>query len=163
ARVVPLCPRLVGVGLGAVLVLCFGVGIAAQVGMTEDWLREELAKHYPVAATDEVRTRGYPGPVYNHFNWGGYLIWRLPHVLVSMDGRCNIFGDALMERSIHTTQGLRNWKGQPEEGWDTDPELAAAKMVFLQADLPLVALLRQDRRFRLVYEDRVAVVFVARN
>ena len=46
-------------------------------------------------------------------------------------------------------------------GWDSDVELEAARLVLAQSHFPLVSLLRHDPRFELVYEDKLAVVFVA--
>src|SRR5262249_18065075 len=100
-------------------------------------------------------------PLYNHLTWGGYLIWRLPGRPVSMDGRVNLHTDERMVRAFHTEDGLRSWMGHPDEGWSTDPELAQARLVILPVGSALTSLLRRDRRFRLVYEDAVAVVFVA--
>ena len=70
-----------------------------------------------------------------------------------MDGRSNLHGEARIERNRQT------WWGMP--GWNTDPELTEAKVIVGPIDLPLIALLRTDNRFRLCYEDRVAAVFVA--
>jgi hypothetical protein len=116
-------------------------------------LQAVLAERYPVAAAAVIEERGYTGPLYNHFNWGGYLIWRLPHLPVAMDGRTNVHGDARMEQSLHTWTGKR--------GWTNDPELTAGRLILAGADWPLASLLRLDSRFTLVYEDAIAVVFIA--
>jgi hypothetical protein len=92
-------------------------------------------------------------PVYNNFGWGGFLIWNLPELPVSMDGRTSVHGDARIARSMAT------WRGEP--GWDADPELSRAGVIIASTRAPLTSLLRQDSRFRLVHEDPVAVVFVA--
>lgn len=127
--------------------------IARARGLSEAYLQRKLAESYPVSATAVVEERGYTGPLYNHFDWGGYLIWRLPRLAVAMDGRTNLHGDARIERS------LRTWSGGA--GWTSDPELAAAQLVIAPVDWPLTTLLRHDRRFQIVYEDAVAVVFIA--
>jgi hypothetical protein len=41
-------------------------------------------------------------------------------------------------------------------------ELAAAHIVIAEKNLPLTQLLRLDSDFEIVYEDEVAVVFIAR-
>ncbi len=140
---------LVAAGVVAVLV---GVGWIRNI--SERHLESALAEKYPVAAAAVVEQRGYPGPLYNHFNWGGYLIWRLPNLPVAMDGRGNLQGDERIERALAT------WAG--ERTWPSDPELAAARLVIAQVQYALVSLLRHDPRFELVYEDEVAVIFVAR-
>jgi hypothetical protein len=136
---------------GALVVMLVVVGWRQNI--TEHHLEAVLSENYPVAAAAVVEARGYPGPLYNHFNWGGYLIWRLPHLPVAMDGRTNVYGDARIMRAVAT------WTGKP--GWDTDAELAAARVVIASVDWPLAALLRLDTRFKLAYEDAVAAVFVA--
>ncbi|HWO40267.1 MAG TPA: hypothetical protein VNO43_00490 [Candidatus Eisenbacteria bacterium] len=122
--------------------------------VSERSLQDTVAKHFPVAAVRYIRTAGYGGPLFNHFNWGGFLIWSLPELRVSMDGRTNVHGDRRIERSITT------WFGQP--GWDSDPELLASKLVITGKHWALTSLLRMDRRFDLVYEDSTAAVFVPR-
>jgi hypothetical protein len=116
---------------------------------------QAIENEYPMTAVNFVKTHGYAGPLYNHFNWGGYLIWALPNVPVAMDGRHNIHGDERLERSFETWTGQRNWA--------SDPELSAARLVIGGVNQALVSLLRFDPRFHLVYEDDVAAVFVARD
>jgi hypothetical protein len=113
-----------------------------------------LAEKYPTQAVAFVRQQGYRGPLYNDFDWGGYLIWTLPELPVAMDGRTNLHGDERIDRAMAT------WLGQP--GWEDDPELARANVVIARVGLPLTANLRRDPRFDLVHEDDVACVFVAR-
>jgi hypothetical protein len=93
--------------------------------------------------------------LYNDFNWGGYLIWSLPHLPVAIDGRTNLHGDERMTRFGET------WSGAPT--WHEDPDLANAGVIVAEADAPLVSLLLLDSRFVLVHEDPVAKVFVARS
>ena len=70
-----------------------------------------------------------------------------------MDGRMNVHGDRRIERSVNTWSGLR--------GWESDPELMKARLVIGGINDALTNLMRFDSRFKLVYEDAVAVVFVA--
>jgi hypothetical protein len=105
-----------------------------------------------VKAAAFIEERGYPGPLYNPIDWGGYLIWRLPGLPAAIDGRTNLHGDRRIKRFADT------WDGQP--GWEDDPDLAAARLIILQPRAPLAALLRLDPRYTVVHEDPVAVVFV---
>jgi hypothetical protein len=144
--------------LRALFVAAMVVTVLVVVGriwdISERHLEARLAETYPVAAATIVEEHGYPGPLYNHFNWGGYLIWRLPSLPVAMDGRTNLHGDARIERSLAT------WAGK--NGWASDRELVASHMVISGVDWPLASLLRLDPRFELVYKDAVAAVFIAR-
>ncbi|MBI1917576.1 MAG: hypothetical protein HYS12_23005 [Planctomycetes bacterium] len=140
------------VALTAVLVLGIGLGIAWARGLSEARLREGEASVFPTRACEAVQRRGYRGPLYNSFDWGGYLIWRLPDLPVSIDGRTNLHGEERIQRALDT------WAGR--KGWSADVELATAHLVIAEASAPLASLLRTDGRFELVYEDEQAVVFV---
>jgi hypothetical protein len=122
--------------------------------LSEEHLEQKVATSYPVRAASVVAERGYAGPLYNHFNWGGYLIWRLPGLPVAMDGRTNLHGDERLQRSCETWAGRR--------GWDSDPDLKAAGLVIAETKAALTSLLRLHPRFELVYEDTIAAVFVTR-
>jgi hypothetical protein len=130
-------------------------GFAQRRQLNNQALQSAVDAAYPAAAARVIEERGYTGPLYNHFNWGGYLIWRLPHLPVSMDGRTNLYGG---ERIAHHTA---IWDG--DRRWAQDRELAAAGLVICNINQPLCELLRYDQRFELVYEDQLAAVFRARN
>ena len=117
-------------------------------------LEQLVSQNFPEAAVKVVEKKGYCGPLYNHFNWGGYLMWRLHRLPVAMDGRTNLHGEERLARSVATWSGGRQWV--------SDPELASAQLVVASQDQPLTSLLRLDHRFELVYEDQVAAVFIAR-
>jgi hypothetical protein len=116
-------------------------------------LGAKLAESLPVRAVEVVKEKGWSGPLYNDYNWGGYLIWalRLP---VSIDGRAALYGDERINRSVAT------WSGGPD--WATDPDLRKAGVVIGPVGAPLTQLLRLDPSFELAYEDKLAAVFVAR-
>jgi hypothetical protein len=135
----------------ALTVAIYLMGLHRQV--SEDQLEIAVERQFPVAAVKFINEKNYSGPLYNHFNWGGYLIWALPRIPVSMDGRMNVHGDQRIERAGNTWSGLK--------GWESDPELMKARLVIGSVNDPLTSLMRADSRFKLVYEDAVAAVFVA--
>jgi hypothetical protein len=57
-------------------------------------------------------------------------------------------------------KSLMTWNG--ERNWQSDPELAAARLVIASQETALASLLRLDSRFELTFEDDAAAVFVAR-
>ncbi len=140
------------VGVVAAVATVAVAGVSLKAG--KDRLEAVVAETFPAAAAAAIEQRGYSGPIYNHYDWGGYLMWRLPGVLVSMDGRAPLYGDARILRSVAT------WAGQ--EGWDSDPELLEAGIVIGQRKSALVSLLRRDARFELAYQDGLAAVFIPR-
>jgi hypothetical protein len=121
---------------------------------SERHLQAEVATEFPAEAAAFIESQGLGGPLYNHHDWGSYLLWRLPQLLPVIDGRMNLHGDARIARFQRTFQGL--------PGWENDPDLMAARVIVVHAQAPLAALLRRDSRFEPVHEDPVAVVFIPR-
>jgi hypothetical protein len=116
-------------------------------------LATDLAKNMPVHAVETVLAKGYAGPLYNDYNWGGYLIWAL-RMPVSIDGRAAFYGDQRLDRSMAT------WNAEPD--WASDAQVTQAGLVIGPAKAALTQVLRMEPRFQLVFEDQVAAVFVAR-
>ena len=141
------------IGTAAASAMALVLAAAAIPFLSEERLAANVARTYPAAAAAFVDTRGLGGPLYNYFDWGGYLMWRLPRLPVQMDGRTIVHGQPRILAHVDT------WQGKP--AWRADPELDAARTVIGPRDLPLASLLRLDDRFTLVYEDRdgPAVVF----
>ena len=142
--------RILGIAAAVTLAIYF-IGQYRQI--SNPHLGSHVESHFPAAAVSFIIDHRYPGPLYNHFDWGGYLIWKLPGLPVSMDGRGNVHGDQRIERSLAT------WSGRA--GWESDPELMNARLVVAEVWRPLTSLLRNDPCFRLVYEDSIAAVFIA--
>lgn len=141
-------------GLTAIFI-CVAVGVAGIIShrdLSDERIQENTAKIYPIKAASFVEQQAYGGPIFNHFDWGGYLIWRLPHLKVSMDGRANVYGDARIK------QALATWSGQSH--WSEDQDLNRARVVIAQKEVALAAILRLDQRFRVAYEDDTALVFI---
>jgi hypothetical protein len=116
-------------------------------------LERSLERDLPVRAIEVIRASKYPGPVYNDYGWGGYLIWRL-RMPVSIDGRAALYGDPRIDRSDATWRGVKDWA--------SDPDLRSARLVIAPAKAPLAQLLRLDPDFSLVFEDKLSAVFVSR-
>ena len=52
-------------------------------------------KNFPVAAVQYLNTHSVPGPMYNSYEFGGYLLWaRGPEHKVFIDGRTEIYENA---------------------------------------------------------------------
>jgi hypothetical protein len=121
-------------------------------GLTNAALAQRVASVFPVKAADMIEHNKISGPLFNDFAWGGYLIWRLPELPVSIDSRTNIYGDARIARSLDTF----NCVG----GWQTDPELGSAHVVIAQVGECLSSALQADPKYEVAYRDEIAVVFV---
>lgn len=139
--------------VAAMVAVLIGV-LAWKRDLSAENLRRTVAEVFPEGAVRVVAERGYEGPLFNDFNWGGFLIWSLPQRPVLVDGRTNLHGDERILRLGNT------WAAGP--GWRDDPDLAAAGVIIADAQSPLGCVLVLDERFQLVHEDAVARVFIPR-
>jgi hypothetical protein len=107
---------------------------------------------FPVAATDFVAAQYPNARVFNHFNWGGFLIYRLyPRARVSIDGRTAAYEPQTLDAYMRT-QSLA-------AGWERFLEDPRPDVVLWPADHPLSVVLRRLPEWRVAFEDAVAVVF----
>jgi hypothetical protein len=113
------------------------------------------SENYPAAAVNFMLKERPPQPIYNEYVWGGYLIWRLyPEYRVSMDGRADVYGDALIEEFLAVHDGETKWR----ESLDKH----GTRTVLVKPDAPLASLLRQDAGWERVFEDQGSAIFVRR-
>ena len=110
------------------------------------------AMNYPRAAVDFLAKKQLPGPVYNRYGWGGYLIRRLHgEYPVYIDGRADVYGDKFMYEAFNTHDGGNGWQGSLDR--------YSIRTVLIEPDVPLASLLRADEQWQNVYEDQQAVIF----
>jgi hypothetical protein len=110
------------------------------------------AKNYPQAAVNFLLAKQLPGPIYNRYGWGGYLIRRLyPNYRVYIDGRADVYGDSF------TVEAVRTYDGHPD--WRKPLERLGIRTVIISPTAPLSSLLREDENWTKVFEDRQAVIF----
>jgi hypothetical protein len=140
-------PELAGVAVFLAIMLWL---TARNTGFNTRDLDRAVSHEYPVDAANFVRRNSFQGPLYNHLDWGGFLIWYLPQYPVTVDGRNDLYGDEL---------DLLTYKSSQGESYTSDPYLNEAGLVLLPQKLPLAKLLTIDTRFRLVYQDPLSVVF----
>jgi hypothetical protein len=110
---------------------------------------------FPVAAVEELKAIGFvpPGPVYNEFIWGGYLLYAWPEVRVFIDGQTDFYGEAL-------TREYRDIRFiQPH--WEERLRDRGIAWVIVPPDAPLAAALPLLGEWEEVYSDDTATVLIA--
>jgi len=107
----------------------------------------------PVAAVEFLKSQRLPGPIYNRYGWGGYLIYQLyPEYRVYIDGRADVYGDAFFAEAMRTYDGAGDWTKSLDR--------YSIKTVLISPDAPLASLLRNDGgKWKVVYEDNDAIIF----
>jgi hypothetical protein len=138
--------------LNAVLLAGFLVFMVARVRLVSNRQAETEAKEFPAAAVSFLAAHRAPAPMLNHYNWGGYFIWRVyPEYRVYIDGRADLYGDAFMD-DLATTYYLRG------DAWRSSLEKWGIRTVALPPDAPLVTALRALPDWKTIYADDQAVV-----
>jgi hypothetical protein len=138
--------------LAAMLALGVSYGLARREGISVTALATVIDRTYPLRATEFIERANLKGPLYNDFNWGGFLILRLPGYPVSMDPRADLYDTGLFAQSLKTANAAA--------GWQQDPDIVRANFILIQRWFPLAAALSNDTQFRLVYQDHIAAIFV---
>ncbi len=119
-------PRPVIVGVGAGLVAMVAASVA-----TAPFAPNE--SYYPT--TVRAKLAATSGNLLNEYDWGGYLIWRVPERPVFIDGRLFLFlPDVLTEYEEMVFV---------RPGWRDQLDRHAIAQVLLRPDRPLVAALRE--------------------
>jgi hypothetical protein len=84
--------------------------------------------------------------------WGGYLIYRLyPKAKVFIDGRSDFYGTPFELKYLDMVAGKYDW--------DQNLDKYGAQTVLLPADLALASALKENPRWRVVYDDKTAIIF----
>ncbi|HTZ98310.1 MAG TPA: hypothetical protein VMB18_18035 [Terriglobales bacterium] len=137
-------------GIAAALAIALAL-LAANTNFTMRGLDEAVSSEFPVNAINFLRHNPQPGPLYNTFDWGGFLTWYMPDYPVAIDGRTDLYGDEIDTRFFKTQQG--------DASYVEDPYLNESHVILLSTKVPLASVLLQDSRFRLIYQDSISVVF----
>jgi hypothetical protein len=139
--------------LAAAFVIAFVLvfGYMRSEGLDPQSIVSAIDTSYPIQATQFVSDHHLPGPMYNSFDWGGFLIFNLREYPVSIDGRNDFYGPNSFARVQNTMNGVE---------WKSDPDLAKAGFVLIERGQPLGRILATDPEFTLAYSDHLAVVFV---
>ncbi len=121
-------------------------------------LETRLEHVLPAKACDYLQKNHLPGPIFNDYRWGGYLMWRLPEYPVSMDERLNLYGDEFSGAYFEAVMGKRRM--------ETLRGFASEQIILLPVNLSMAKALTTipvlQQQFREVYRDEVAIVLVRR-
>jgi hypothetical protein len=138
--------------VNAMLLAGFLVFVVARVRYVGHRQAEKEAKEFPAAAVSFIAAQRPPAPILNHYNWGGYFIWRLyPEYQVYIDGRADLYGDRFMD-DLATTYYLRG------DSWRIPFEKWGIRTVVLPPDAPLVTALSAGQDWKTIYADNQAVI-----
>jgi len=106
----------------------------------------------PIGAADWIMQHRPAGMMFNGYNLGGYLLWRLwPDYPVYVDGRTDLYDDAFLreyQAVINTAPGFEGVFDRQNVGF-----------IVIEKSAPLAVWLAQSDRWRLAYEDDRTVIY----
>jgi hypothetical protein len=116
---------------------------------------EAVRQTMPVDAVAAIRAQRPAGPLFNSYNWGGYLIFTLwPEYPVFVDGRTDLYDEAFLRAYLNTYTAA--------DGWQEQLTGYGVRLVLVEADSVLARFLRLDPAWDEAFRDELASVFTRR-
>ena len=107
---------------------------------------------FPVGAVDWMEKNPLEGKGFNHFPWGGYLLYRLwPEQLVFIDGQTDFYGEEL------TREYEQVIRLQP--GWEEVFQKYNIRWALIPTDSSLANYLSQQEGWEVIFSDQTARIF----
>jgi hypothetical protein len=108
----------------------------------------------PVQAVDWLQKNPQDGKMFNHFIWGGYILYRMwPHETVFIDGQTDFYGEALMREYFDVINLSADWESildKYDVSWLIIPRDETLAKYLSSVD---------DDAWNVIYEDNTAVIF----
>jgi hypothetical protein len=107
---------------------------------------------FPVQAADWLEEHPQPGNMFNHFIWGGYLLYRTwPNYTVFIDGQTDFYGEALTIEYVQVETLHENWKNvlaKYDVSW-----------AIIKADeVKLAEAMQNELGWKILYKDNTAII-----
>ncbi|MPZ75839.1 MAG: hypothetical protein GEU77_04895 [Deltaproteobacteria bacterium] len=110
-------------------------------------------KLFPKAAVEFLMAKKIPGNMFNNDEFGDYLIYTAwPEYKVFFDGRSDMYGATLGSEYLQVSRTL--------PGWEDVLQKHQVEWIFFNTGSVLSARLKSHPRWRLIYSDAVASIFV---
>jgi len=111
------------------------------------------AETFPKDAVTWIMENDPKGNLFNSYNWGGYIIWKLsPDHPVYIDGRADLYGKEFVLRYTEI------YFAKP--GWEEKLDQENIGIVFVETDAMIADALRQSSSWVKSYEDKISVIFL---
>ncbi len=136
---------------GLVLIVFVAV-VISRIPSSRETLLSKVGETFPVRASDYIRANHLQPPLFNAYDWGGFLTWYLPEYPVSIDSRTALYGDEMNQRYFNVTTA--------QIPLDADPSFANARTILLRKDSPMAVALSAVPQFKVAYQDDVAMVLL---
>lgn len=134
---------------GAVIMLIFGIALAAVRGLPTDLDAAAEKARFPVKAVEFLKGQEY-ARLFNDYGFGGYLIWK--GIPVYIDGRADLYRSGIFKRYV----GLSN----TDEKMSSYIEGTGADAALLVARSPADRAMMETAKWECVYRDDIAAAYL---
>lgn len=136
---------------------CFYFYPKTKITFIPDFRLVVSSDYYPEKAIQWMKTKNIKGNILPHFEWGEYLIWSCyPDCHVAMDGRYEtVYKDNVHKEYFDFLYG--------RDGWNIFLRKYPHNIVMLKAGTRTHSLMMNEKDWRLVYYDRISIVFIKNN
>jgi hypothetical protein len=131
-----------------------GAVFKTVLALDPETIEESRRSSLPVEAIAYLRDRPSDGPMFNSYNWGGYLIWAARDYPVYIDGRTDLYDDQLLREYVATYFAQGEWEQNLYE--------SGINLILVETSSPLSRLLALNSGWALLYQDDVAVIYSRR-
>ncbi|MGA9532112.1 MAG: hypothetical protein WBR18_05300 [Anaerolineales bacterium] len=131
--------------LAALLVIAAALWAGPRIGAvaTED----DLANRFPAGALAYLNAQKPAGPIFNSYNWGGYLLWTsFPQYKSFVDGRTDLFNDEILTDYLSVYTAGR--------GWERILDSYGVKLILVEPSAPLAVAAEGQGWHRLFLSDQ---------
>ena len=143
------------VNLALIIIILLGVVVYTLGILLPDNIAEEQAKVLPVDAVTYLNESDLPNPIFNSYNWGGYLMFSAPDYPVFVDGRTDLYGDFVLDYNAI----YNNLEDSSLNQLDT----YGVNLVIVEVLAPLNDVLEASSEWTLDYRDDLATIWVRRD
>ncbi len=135
------------------LVITAAAMIKVAVPLWPSTLAKAEQEILPLGAINWIEQNRPAREMFNSYNWGGYLMWRLwPQYPVYADGRTDVYDDVFLREYLRVTQA--------QDDWQAVLERRKVGFVLIEAGSGLDTALRRESGWHEVYRDSLAVIYV---
>jgi hypothetical protein len=134
--------------VGILLVAVLGLGISSLSAAN---LEASVRRQSPVDAAAYLASHPVPGRLFNSYNFGSYLLWNLPSMPVFVDGRTDLYDDALLDQYVTVINARDGWR-DVLDSWKIG-------VVFIEPTAPIREVLLAEG-WTVYYEDLQAVILI---
>ena len=136
------------------------VGMLLVAGWTgipgsREALLARIGQSYPVAACNSIREQHLAQPLFNAYEWGGFVTWYLPQYPVAIDGRSDLYGADEIAKYFTMMNA--------DVPYTEYAAVSGAKTILLPKRAIMAGALSSLPIFRVAYSDELAIVLSRRS